>query len=47
VAVGGRSDRETGIEIVAAQDRSLQTKYHTTEILQTETETNVEYKKII
>jgi hypothetical protein len=27
---------ETGSEIVAAQDKSLQTKYHATKILQTE-----------
>jgi len=29
---------ETGSEIVAAQDRALQTKYRATKILQTETE---------
>ena len=29
---------ETGSEIMAAQDQALQTKYHATKILQTETE---------
>ena len=29
---------ETGSEIMAAQDQELQTKYHATKILQTETE---------
>ena len=38
MGVEGRSERETGIEIEAAQDRSLQTEYYTTEILKTETE---------
>jgi hypothetical protein len=34
VAVEGRAESE----IVAAQDQALQTKYHTTKILQTETD---------
>jgi hypothetical protein len=29
---------ETGSEIMAAQDQALQTEYHTTKILQTETD---------
>jgi len=35
-----RGDREgeTGSEIIAAQDQTLQTKYHSAKILQTETE---------
>ena len=37
-----RGDLKAGTEITAAQDQSLQTKYHATKILQTET--NSKYK---
>jgi len=36
--LGGNLKGETGSEIIAAQDQGLQTKYHATRILQTETE---------
>jgi hypothetical protein len=36
--VRGDLKRESGSEIIAAQDQTLQTKYHLTKILQTETE---------
>ena len=38
MAVQGRSEGETESEITAVGDRALQTKYHATKILQTETE---------
>jgi hypothetical protein len=34
----GDVKREFGSEMMAAQDQKLQTRYHVTEILQTETE---------
>jgi hypothetical protein len=37
MAVEGRSQKETESEIIVAQDQALQTKYHATKILQTET----------
>jgi len=37
MVVEGRSERETETEIVTAQDRALQTEYHETKLLQTET----------
>ena len=36
--VVGRSERGTEIEIIKTQEQALQTKYHTTKILQTETD---------
>ena len=36
--LGGDLKGETESEIMAAQDQGLQTKYHATKILQTETE---------
>jgi len=42
MVVEGRLEGQTESEIIAAQDQALQTKYHVTKLLQTETGTNAD-----